>query len=157
MTVTKVTLAMAPFSTDRGQQALPAWQFSFRGVSGPASVLAVATAARFWPAGLKPLPSLDRASQPGRGGRVLKLATWGAPEGTGSCQATYSVRQASSAHAVALYVVETPHGGGSGVCPADAAQVTVTVTLPAPLGNRVLVDALTSMPIPVSQSLVSSS
>jgi hypothetical protein len=31
------------------------------------------------------------------------------------------------------------------------------VTLPAPLGNRVLVDAQNSAPIPVTQPLVSSS
>ncbi|MBV9792811.1 MAG: hypothetical protein JO016_02625 [Actinobacteria bacterium] len=155
--VTRVELGTAVFSTDRGQQALPAWRFSFRGATGTADVLAVATASRFWPAGLRPLPPREDATERGRSTRTLMLTTSGEPAGTGPCQATYTVRQASSAHAVALYVVETPHGGGSGVCAASAAQVTLTVTLPAPLGNRVLVDALTFAPIPVTQSLVSSS
>lgn len=156
LTVTGVKLGTSVVGTDRGQQALPAWQFSFRGVAGTADVLAVAASGRYWPAGLKQVATLDHASQPGRNGRTLTLATSGAEEGTGSCEASYSVRQQSSAHAVALYVVETDHGG-AGNCPDDGFPVTVPVTLAAPLGNRVLVDALTYAPIPVTQSLVSSS
>jgi hypothetical protein len=157
LTVTGVKLGTGLFGTDRGQQALPAWQFSFRGVTGTADVLAVAASGRYWPAGLKQVSTLDRAVQPGRTGRTLTLITSGPKEGTGPCEASYSVRQQSSADAVALYVVEQDHGGAT-ACPAVGyLPVTVPVTLAAPLGTRVLVDALTYAPIPVTQSLVSSS
>jgi len=57
---------------------------------------------------------------------------------------------------VAVYVVERDHGGAT-VCASSGYPVRVPVTLAAPLGNRVLVNAQTFAPIPVTQSLVSSS
>jgi hypothetical protein len=158
LTVTKVKLTSGIFATDRGRQVLPAWQFTLRGVAGPADVLAVATAQRFWPSGLKPVSTRTTAAQPGRSGRALTLTVYGAPAGTGACQVTYSVRQQSSAHAVAVDVIAQEHDHGA-ACPAGGrpAPVSLPVTLAAPLGNRVLVDARSSAPIPVTQPLVSSS
>ncbi len=156
LTVTGVKLGTGLFSTDRGRKALPAWRFSFRGVTGTATVLAVADSARFWPAGLGQVSTHVSAVQPGRNGRALTLTAVGAKEGTGPCEASYSVRQQSSAASVAVYVVESDHGSAT-ACSAAGFQVTLPVTLPAPLGNRVLVDATTFAPIPVTQSLVSSS
>jgi hypothetical protein len=48
LAVTRVKLGFGAFSTDRGRQVLPAWQFTIGGVSGPVHVLAVAASAR-WP------------------------------------------------------------------------------------------------------------
>jgi hypothetical protein len=155
--VTRVRLGSGIFPTDRGRLALPAWQFSLRGVPGTVDVLAVAASQQFWPAGLKQVSTHLSAAQPGRSGRVLTLTVLGAQAGTGPCQATYSVRQQSSAHAVALYVVAKEHGSGQGGCSSAGYRVTLPVTLAAPLGNRVLVDAATFAFIPVTQPLVSSS
>ena len=156
LTVTRVHLGADIYGTDRGRQALPAWRFSLRGVKRTADVLAVAADQRYWPAGLKEVDTPVSASQPGRSGLVLTLTTIGAPVGTGPCQATYSVRQRSSAQAVAVDVVakEDDHGQS---CGASGVQIALRVTLSAPLGSRVLVDADTSAPIPVTQPLVSSS
>ena len=156
VTVTSVRLGTGIFLTDRGRQALPAWQFSFQGISGRAAVLAVAASQRFWPAGLKQVTTHLSAAQPGRSGRRLTLTAEGAQAGTGPCQASYSVRQQSSAHAVAMDVVAKLHDSGQ-ACSAVGVGVTLPVALPAPLGNRVLVDASTFAPIPVTQPLVSSS
>jgi hypothetical protein len=156
VTVTRVRLASGIFSTDRGRQALPAWQFSLRGVYGPVDVLAVTSSQRFWPASLKNADTKISAAQSGRSGRALTLTTYGAPVGTKPCQATYSLRQQSSAHAVAIDVIATEHDSGA-ACGSSAVPVTLPVTLPAPLGNRVLVDASTFAAIPVTQPLVSSS
>ena len=136
---------------------LPAWQFTIRGVSGTVNVLAVAAPARFWPSGLKQVSTGISATQAGRSGRALTLTVPGAQAGTGPCQATYSVRQRSSGHAVAIDVVARQHDGGQAGCASVGYRVTLPVTLPAPLGNRVLVDARSSAPIPVTQPLVSSS
>ncbi len=156
VTVTRVKLTTGIFATDRGRQALPAWQFTLQGITGPADVLAVATAERFWPSKFVRDATQTTAAQAGRSGRALTLTVLGAPAGTGACQASYSVRQRSSARAVALDVTSTVHFHGQN-CSAAASPVTLPVTLPAPLGNRVLVDAQTSAPIPVTQPLVSSS
>lgn len=156
LAVTSVKLGIGVFETDRGRQTLPAWQFSFRGVSGPADVLAVAASQRFWPAGLSQVKTHALAAQAGRSGRTLTLTVEGAQAGTGPCQASYSVRQQSSGHAVAVYVVAVQHAIDQG-CASVGYRVRLPLTLPAPLGNRVLVDALTFAPIPVTQPLVSSS
>ena len=157
LSVTKVRLGTGIFGTDRGAQALPAWQFTLQGVSGTVNVLAVAASARFWPASLKQVSTGIRAAQAGRSGRALTLTVQGAQAGTGPCQATYSIRQQSSGHAVAIDVLARQHDSGQGGCASVGYRVTLPVTLPAPLGNRVLVDASTSAPIPVTQPLVSSS
>ena len=156
VTVTQVKLATGIFLADRGRQALPAWQFTLRGVTGPADVLAVATSQRFWPAQFVRDATHTTAAQAGRSGRALTLTVYGAPAGTGACQASYSVRQRGSAQAVAIDVTSTVHGDGQN-CSAAASPVTLPLTLPAPLGNRVLVDAQNSAPIPVTQPLISSS
>jgi hypothetical protein len=157
LAVTGGKLGFGAFGTDRGQQVLPAWQFTIRGISGRVNVLAVAALARFWPSGLKQVFTGIRAAQAGRSGRALTLTVQGAQAGTGPCQATYSVRQQSSGHAVAIDVVARQHPSGQGGCASVGYRVTLPVTLPAPLGNRVLVDARSSAPIPVTQPLVSSS
>ena len=156
VTVTRVKLATGIFATDRGRQALPAWQFTLQGVTSPADVLAVATAERFWPSKFVRDATHTTAAQAGRSGRALTLTVWGAPAGTGACHASYSLRQRSSAQAVAIDVASTVHFHGQN-CSSAAVPVTLPVTLSAPLGNRVLVDAQTSAPIPVTQPLVSSS
>ncbi len=156
LTVTRVHLGTQIYGTDRGRQALPAWQFSLQGVRGTADVLAVAAGQRYWPSGLKEADTPISASQPGRSGLALALTTIGAPVGTGPCQATYSVRQRSSAQAVAVDVIAKEDDQGN-ACGSSGVRITLRVTLPAPLGNRVLVDAQTSAPIPVTQPLVSSS
>jgi hypothetical protein len=155
LAVTGVKLGIGVFGTDRGRQTLPAWQFSFRGVSGTASVLAVAPSGQFWPDGLKRVTTRITAAQPGRSGRTLTLAFGGAKAGTGPCEASYSVRQRSSGRAVAIYVVAVEHGSDQN-CAAVGYPVTLPATLPAALGNRVLVDASTFAPIAVTQPLVSS-
>lgn len=157
LAVTKVKLGFGAFGTDRGQEVLPAWQFTISGISGRVNVLAVAASARFWPSGLKQVSTGARAAQAGRSGRALTLTVQGAQAGTGPCQATYSVRQQSSGHAVAIDVVARQHDSGQAGCASVGYRVTLPVTLSAPLGNRVLVDAQTSAPIPVTQPLVSSS
>jgi hypothetical protein len=156
LTVTSVKLGAGIFATDRGRVALPAWRFTVRGVSSPAEVLAVAAAQRYWPSSLKQVSTTVSAAEPGRSGRALTLTVHGAPAGSGACEATYSIRQRSSAQAVAVDVAATVHDHGQN-CAAAAEPVTLPLTLPAPLGNRVLVDARNSAPIPVTQPLTSSS
>jgi hypothetical protein len=156
VTVTQVKLTSGIFATDRGRQTLPAWQFTLRGVASPANVLAVATAQRFWPSRFVRDFTTTTAAQAGRSGRALTLTVYGAPAGTGACQASYSLRQRGSAQAVAIDVTSTVHFHGQN-CSAAASPVTLPLRLPAPLGNRVLVDAQNSAPIPVTQPLVSSS
>ncbi|HEX3751278.1 MAG TPA: hypothetical protein VHW06_12015 [Streptosporangiaceae bacterium] len=70
LTVTGVKLGTGLFGTDRGQQALPAWRFSFRGVTGTADVLAVAApGGTGQPASSRSQPWTTPCSRGGTGGR----------------------------------------------------------------------------------------
>jgi hypothetical protein len=149
--VTTVRLGTAVFLTDRGLRRLPAWLFGFPGIHGPAAVLAVAPAQIFSPpipAGGRP-PFADWAFlHPG--GRALTVRFTGAPAGHGPCTAGYSLRAASSPTAVAIAVTEHPHGSGNVACPAVGYRRQVTTMLPAPLGARVAVDAVSRTAVPVT-------
>ena len=146
--VTSVRLGTARFATDRGRASLPAWQFYFRGIAAPASVLALA------PPNLFTAPALHRFGPPGAGssiedsatashaGTLLTLAFPGAPRGTGPCQASYSASALADQRAVAVTITATGAPVASGVaCPAIAVTRTAVVRLARPLGARVLVSS----------------
>jgi hypothetical protein len=149
--VTTVRLGTGVFLTDRGLRRLPAWLFGFVGIHGPAAVLAVAPAQIFSPpipTGGRP-PVVDGAFlHPGR--RALTVRFTGAPAGHGPCTASYSLRVATSATAVAISVTEHPHGSANVACPAIGYRRQVTTMLPAPLGARVAVDAVSRTAVPVT-------
>jgi hypothetical protein len=149
--VTTVRPGTGVFLTDRGPRRLPAWLFSFAGVRGPAAVLAVAPAQIFAP----PIPAGGQPSFVdwallGPRGRFLTVRFTGAPPGHGPCTADYSVQVASSVTAVAIAVAEHPHGSGNVACPAVGYRRQVTTVLPAPLGARVVVDALSRAAVAVT-------
>lgn len=151
--VTTVRLGIGMFVTDRGLQRLPAWLFSFAGIRGPAAVLAVAPAEIFTPParpGGRP-PFVDWAFlRPG--GRALTVRFTGAQAGHGPCTAGYSVQAAESATAVAVAVIEHPHGSGNVACSAVGYSRQVTTRLAEPLAARVVVDALSRGSVPVTAS-----
>jgi hypothetical protein len=149
LTVTGVRLGTAVFDTDRGQRQLPAWLFSLAGVRDPAGVLAVAPGRIFEPPG-RPAnghPFVDDARL-GRGGRTLTMRFFGAASGTGPCTASYTVTQAASGAAVAIAVKEHERNG-TAPCSAVGYPRQVTVALAAPLGGRVLVDAVSDAAVTV--------
>ena len=61
------------------------------------------------------------------------------------------MRVGVSRTAVAVAVHVTPHGLGPEGCLLQASFIHLTTKLPVPLGHRVVVDALTWTPIPVSE------
>ncbi len=155
--ITAVHIGTARFLTDRGPMPLPAWQFHFKGVADPASVLAVA------PSDLFTAPSLHRFGPPGSGnsiegsatvspsGTAITLSFSGAPPGTAPCEANYRVSAVSSRQAVAFTItkVAAPVPPGQ-ACPALAVVRTAVLHLDRPLGTRVLVSAADGGAVPVT-------
>jgi hypothetical protein len=155
--ITGVHIGTATFLTDRGRMRLPAWQFSFKGVADPASVLALA------PPGLFTPPVLHRFGSPGPGksvevsatvspsGTAVTLSFAGAPAGTEPCEANYRLSAVSSQHAVAFTIttVAAPIPPGQ-ACPALAVIRTAVLHLDRRLGGRVLVSAADGGAIPVT-------
>lgn len=156
--ITAVHIGTARFLTDRGPMRLPAWQFHFKGVADPASVLAVAAPDLFTP------PPLHRFGPPGSGnsiegsatvspsGTTIKLTFSGAPPGSAPCEANYRVSAVSSQQAVAFTItrVVAPVPPGQ-ACPALAVLRTAVLHLDRPLGSRVLISATDGGAVPVTR------
>jgi hypothetical protein len=156
LVVTSVALGAGVFATDRGRRTLPAWLFSFQGVANPAQVLAVSPRRLFappqpivvQPSVLESSPTVGSATL-ARNHRSLTVGFAGAPEGTGPCQATYSLTVGASRTAVAAVVHAVTHYKADVGCLLQASFNRLTTTLRAPLGKRVVVDAdsLTAVPV----------
>jgi hypothetical protein len=148
LNTTGVVLGSGLFLTDRGWRVLPAWLFSLSGVQNPAKVLAVGPSAIYAAPVTHDGESLAQLSVTvGPGGRQIVANIVGAPSGTGPCTADYTLSVRESTQAVAIAVVPHPHRSaraeGLVVCSAVGYQRHVRAELRAPLGNRVVVDAMT--------------
>jgi hypothetical protein len=156
--VTSVTLGAGVFATDRGRRTLPAWLFAFRGVVNPAQVLAVSPRRVFVPPRRIPVQAPVVESSPTVGSatlapnhRTLTVGFAGAPQGTGPCEATYSLSVGASRTAVALVVHAVTHYRADVGCLLQASFNQLATTLAAPLGPRVVVDADSLTAVPVQQ------
>jgi hypothetical protein len=139
MTVQDMRLGKVEVRTDRGPMTLPAWRVMFSDSLGPNWVPAVAPPATFRHAGYS---YREAGATTGNGSRELTIHT-AVSDGSGPCGGTVSVETVESAHAVAYRLIVTPNPRGNDLvgCAYDAGGgQDVTVTLAAPLGNRVLVD-----------------
>ena len=141
--IVKASLSRARFSTDRGPQLLPAWQFDLAGVADSVRVLAVAQSG-LWPARQsEPSWSQDKASV-AADDQTVSYDFYGSPAGPSPCGVSYAGQLTESRTAVVISVVEvTPNPAGSSGsadqgCASIAAQRTVTARLATPLGARVL-------------------
>ena len=156
LVVTRVRLGMGVFQTDRGQRTLPAWLFSFQGVQNPAQVLAVAPSRIFTPRRVTLPDAIPESSLPvgsatlASDHRTLTVEVAGAPEGTGPCEATYSLRTGASKKAVAVAVDQVVHYKSGVGCLLQGALIPLDTNLAKPLGNRVVVDAYSATAVPVT-------
>jgi hypothetical protein len=150
LTVTAVRLGSGVFQTDRGPRRLPAWLLRFTGIQGPAAVLAVAPARIFSPARLPAgRPPFVNGARLGPDGRTLTVEFTGAQSGTGPCTAGYRLQLAESSTAVAVAVRGQAHGGDV-PCSAVGYPRQATAVLSAPLGGRVVVDAVSGAAVAVT-------
>ncbi|WP_344525166.1 hypothetical protein [Streptomyces albiaxialis] len=145
LTVTEVKLGTMRVATSRGTATIPAWLFSLDGYDSPLKRAAVRPSQLPRPPigrdgdvpGL-PLHRLVRVSPDGRAVSVVALH--------GACDdgAAVHVRETSGS------VVLSPSvkGQRTGPCTKQAKLQKVTVTLDRPVGDRVLLDAVTGKPVP---------
>lgn len=142
--VTAVKLGTSVFSTDRGDRTLPAWQFSFAGVEGVVSVLAISPAATWSPSNAaSPTagPPLVGRATVGADQRTLTVGFIGARAGTAPCTASYDVSVTESTTAVVVSVIAHQHYAPNVACTQVGYWVTATAQLSAPLGPRVVLNA----------------
>lgn len=146
LTLTEARLGTATFGTDRGEETLPAWLFSFARVDGPIPVLAVAPAARWFPSALS-----GRNGDPSSAGavvgpdhRTLTISFIGGQSGTGPCGVRYEVKLTESRTAVMVtrmsYHSNSYANNATVACTLVGILRTASAVLKTPLGARVLVD-----------------
>lgn len=155
LVVTSVTLGTGVFGTDRGRRTLPAWLFGFQNIENPGQVLAVSPKRIFTPPrviqpdAVPTTSSIVGSATLASDHRTLTVEFAGAAEGTGPCQATYSLRVGASSTAVAVVVDGITHYAAGVACALQASPIHLSTKLAKPLGNRVVVDANSSAAVPV--------
>ena len=155
--VVAAQLVTHPFPTDRGQVPLPAWQLRLEGISDAVFVLAVPAAARF-PAVLQDGPTAGGYLLLGADGRSITVRFTARHVSTSPCDvgftSTMTVAEHQTAVTLAIRITNDPPAPGAeavscpaiGIAPpvgppAAGAPDTRTITLSAPLGERVVVDS----------------
>ena len=155
--VRAVRLGTATFVTDRGRRRLPAWQFWFKRVARPASVLALAPPGLFTPPGLQQLGppgtgnSIEDSARVDRSGRVITISFIGAHAGNRPCDVSYSARAVAARRAVAFTIraIMAPAPPNT-ICAAVGYTRTAVLHLDKPLGARVLISGTDGGAIPVT-------
>jgi hypothetical protein len=144
--VRAVRLGTATFVTDRGRRRLPAWQFWFKRVAMPASVLALAPPDVFTPPGLQELGppgtgnSIEDSARVDASGKVITISFIGAHAGSRPCDASYSARAVAGRRAVAFTIRTIPAPAPPNtICAAVGYTRTAVLHLDKPLGARVLI------------------
>jgi hypothetical protein len=142
------TLAVA---TSRGIAKVPAWAFTLKGVSGPV-IQAALPAGSYVTPGSKGSPSAARLAALGKAftgaefaavsadGRTLTLRLFGGP-----CDATWGGLETEADGAIVIGGWEVDPKPNA-PCAAVGISLTTTVRLPAPVGDRVIIDASTGQP-----------
>jgi hypothetical protein len=157
LVVTAVKFGGATFVTDRGPMRLPAWQFFFKGVAHPASVLALAPPKLFMP------PPLHRFGQSGPGsspedaatvsasGKTITISFVGGPAGNEACDDSYRASAVADRRAVAFTITTIPVRVPAGTaCSAVGYARPAVLHLTRPLGARVLISATDGGAVPVT-------
>ncbi|MFD5227091.1 hypothetical protein ACFWJ5_00830 [Streptomyces qaidamensis] len=148
LTVTGARLGTTTIVTSRGNATVPAWLFTLESYDTPLKRVA-ATPSKL------PEPPIAQARQGAAGGlrSIARLAGTAADGRSvtvrathGSCDDGPVVKALETEESVVLYA--SVKGAESGPCSADMSEQNVRVELSQPLGDRLLLDALTGRPVP---------
>ncbi|MFF6774855.1 hypothetical protein ACFY8W_15020 [Streptomyces sp. NPDC012637] len=156
VTVTGAVFGLAAQYVDGEQVLVPAWLFTAEAKPGakPYTVVRTAVDARYLTPPAKPsptpTPAPDQGTAPARqvtsfttdaSGRKLSVTFWG-----GACS-DYAVTAQEDPRQVVVRIKETPRDPGR-ACIMVALEITKTVTLRAPLGDRPVVDGASNEAVP---------
>jgi hypothetical protein len=158
LVIRAVHLGTATFVTDRGTKRLPAWQFSFKRVATPATVLALEPPDLFTPPPRQQLGptgtgnSIEDSARADRSGTAITISFIGAPPGNGPCDARYTASAAANRRAVAftIHTISPPRPPDT-ICTLVGYGRTTVLHLARPLGARALISSSDGGAVPVSR------
>ncbi|MEV6033012.1 hypothetical protein AB0L65_17780 [Nonomuraea sp. NPDC052116] len=139
--VTGAELGETTLETSRGTIRVPAWQFTVKGVESKFVYVAVA------PSAITPRPQAAEGEFEEVKGFDLVA---GKPHdllleyGYGSCDRVHGARAYETGK---LVVVDVDEEGSGGICDLVLHMATTTVTLTRPLGDRLVLDSGTGLPV----------
>ncbi|GAA2354479.1 hypothetical protein GCM10010404_03090 [Nonomuraea africana] len=137
--VVGASLVEVAFRTSRGITQVPAWEFTVKGVKGTFRRVAVD------PSAIRPRPTARPEES-----EEVRAYLLTAPDalllgyGHGACTRRHGVRAHESAD---LVVVDAYEESGSGPCPAVLRLAQAAVKLGRPLGDRLVLDSGTGLPV----------
>ncbi|HEX5596483.1 MAG TPA: hypothetical protein VFX61_10775 [Micromonosporaceae bacterium] len=145
LTVTKATLGTVTVRTSRGEAEVPAWLFSIAELKAPIARLAVA------PSAVAPLPEAPAPADDLAEGLVsvqdltgVDGATLSYRLGVGACDTDITPLLYESKDVVVIGGAVTR---SDGICTDQLVLEPVTITLTAPLGTRIVLDAASGQPL----------
>lgn len=141
-TVKGAVLGLVPGTVNGAQGLVPAWLFEVAGQGGAPghTVAQPAAAAQESTPGPKDLRTVTGFSY-AEADRKLTVNFWG------SVCSTYAVEAREQAESVLVKITDTPNKPGQ-ACIMLAQEMSLTVTLQQPLGDRKVLDAATGKPLP---------
>jgi hypothetical protein len=155
--ITSAQLTTGSIQTSRGPATVPLWEFGVAGSAVRITYVAVAGNISVIPAPFDPYNapgdiSIESASGSPQS-KQLTVSFGGAPlDAQGVCGANYTAEAVESDLAVVVIVIEhsilDPEATPAG-CRLVAVTRTASVTLSAPLGNRVVLEVNEGLPVPV--------
>lgn len=144
--ITRARAMTTTLVTSRGTATVPAWEFTIRGLPDPLVRVAIA------PQDIDDQPSAAPALPAGPAGLVVTQGIEGASDrrlsfviGVGACDIAVQARAHETEDVVVVGGTTTSPGPGT-ACPAILKLQPATVTLAAPVGDRLVVDAATGRP-----------
>jgi hypothetical protein len=153
--ITDANLATGLAETSTGPAEVPTWVFTIKGTAVRVTRVAVDGSVTVdpppWNVDDPPEGrSIDHAVGDASS-RTLEVQFAGAPKGADEpCGADYSAEAVESDLAVVVIIHTTEYGGSSNqTCLANAAGRTASVSLAAPLGERVVLEGREGLPVPV--------
>ncbi len=140
-TVRGAALGLVPGTVDGSRGLVPAWLFEVAGQGGAPGHTVVQPAAAQestpGPGDGRTVPGFSYAEAD----RKLTVHFWG------SVCSTYAVEAREQAGSVMVKITDTPNKPGQ-ACIMLAQEMSLTVTLQQPLGDRKVLDATTGKPLP---------
>ncbi|MFJ5804636.1 hypothetical protein [Streptomyces sp. NPDC093093] len=144
-TVRGAVLGLAPGTVNGARGLVPAWHFEVAGKDGAAGHTVIQPASAEESTAPAPVPPTGGRTVPGfsyaEADRKLTVNFWG-----GVCSA-YAVEAREEGGSVLVKITDTPNKPGQS-CIMIAEEMSRTVTLKEPLGDRKVVDATTGKPLP---------
>ncbi|MEU6440399.1 hypothetical protein [Streptomyces sp. NPDC047046] len=155
LTVKKIKLGEMEVNTSRGLAVVPAWLFTLNGYANPLRRIAITPSALPTPP-LSPLPA-ERAAGTRQANRLVR-----APKDMhrnitvavtrGACERQPTAAALETRQSIVVMISTLSASKSADPCSSEAYEERINIRLSKPIGERILLDAVTGRPVPYGQT-----